>query len=152
MTKEEKQLLLNVLCALLPYGVKVRINTRNNYYNAIVCEITRNYICVEGGGEMYFSHGTYKPYLRSMSSMTEDEILELKELCTIYIPSQSLNIAFEDYGIMVLTHHFVNDSVSFKLNMKAIDWLNEHYFDYRGLIKKGLALEAPEGMYNTKTE
>ena len=29
-----------------------------------------------------------------------------------------------------------------------IDWLNQHHFDYRGLIEKGLALEAPEGMYN----
>jgi hypothetical protein len=29
-----------------------------------------------------------------------------------------------------------------------IDWLNERYFDYRGLIEKNLALEAPEGMYN----
>ena len=32
-------------------------------------------------------------------------------------------------------------------NYKSIDWLNEHYFDYRGLIGKGLALEAPKGMY-----
>ena len=29
-----------------------------------------------------------------------------------------------------------------------IDWLNENHFDYRGLIPMGLALEAPEGMYN----
>jgi hypothetical protein len=28
-----------------------------------------------------------------------------------------------------------------------VDWLNAHHFDYRGLIEKGLALEAPEGMY-----
>jgi hypothetical protein len=28
-----------------------------------------------------------------------------------------------------------------------VDWLNEHHFDYRGLIEKGLALEAPEDMY-----
>ena len=27
------------------------------------------------------------------------------------------------------------------------DWLNKNMFDYRGLIDKGLALEAPEGMY-----
>ena len=27
------------------------------------------------------------------------------------------------------------------------DWLKVHHFDYRGLIEKGLALEAPEGMY-----
>lgn len=27
------------------------------------------------------------------------------------------------------------------------DWLNAHYIDYRGLIEIGLALTAPEGMY-----
>ena len=29
----------------------------------------------------------------------------------------------------------------------SIDWLNVHHFDYRGLIQKGLALEAEEGIY-----
>ena len=32
----------------------------------------------------------------------------------------------------------------------AVDWLNAHHFDYRGLIEKGLAIEAPEGMYKEK--
>jgi hypothetical protein len=32
----------------------------------------------------------------------------------------------------------------------VIDWLNAHHFDYRDLIEKGLALEAPEGMYKTE--
>jgi len=32
-------------------------------------------------------------------------------------------------------------------NYEVVDWLNAHHFDYRGLIEKGLALEAPEGMY-----
>lgn len=31
----------------------------------------------------------------------------------------------------------------------GVDWLNAHHFDYRGLIPKGLAVEAPEGMYNS---
>ena len=31
-----------------------------------------------------------------------------------------------------------------------LDWLNKHHFDYRGLIEKGLALNAPEGMYKEK--
>ncbi len=31
----------------------------------------------------------------------------------------------------------------------CIDWLNARHFDYRGLIEKGLALEAPEEMYNS---
>ena len=34
-----------------------------------------------------------------------------------------------------------------KLEHYTIDWLNAHYFDYRGLIEKGLALEAHKDMY-----
>ena len=64
-----------------------------------------------------------KPYLRPMSSMTEKEKEEYQ--------------AFFNY-----------DGVEYP--EEYIDWLNKHHFDYRGLIKKGLALEAPEGMYNTK--
>jgi predicted AlkP superfamily phosphohydrolase/phosphomutase len=82
-----------------------------------------------------------------MSSMTEEELNELKTLCSIYIPTDSPIIGFEDYGIVVFTHHLTNNMYSFKLNMCVIDWLNAHHFDYRGLIEKGLALEAPEGMY-----
>ena len=33
-----------------------------------------------------------------------------------------------------------------------IDWLNAHHFDYRGLIEKGLAVVAPEGIYNIKNK
>ena len=31
--------------------------------------------------------------------------------------------------------------------IEGLDWLNAHYFDYRGLITMGLALEAPKDMY-----
>lgn len=34
------------------------------------------------------------------------------------------------------------------IDYKSVDWLNAHHFDYRGLIERGLALEAPKGMYN----
>lgn len=39
---------------------------------------------------------------------------------------------------------------TFTVMWDAVDWLNAHHFDYRGLIEKGLALEAPEGMYKTE--
>lgn len=35
-----------------------------------------------------------------------------------------------------------------RLDVLLRDWLNKHHFDYRDLIGIGLALEAPEGMYN----
>jgi len=41
-------------------------------------------------------------------------------------------------------NHYIN---TFICMWDAVDWLNEHHFDYRGLIEKGLAIEAPEGMY-----
>ena len=74
---------------------------------------------MELGGLEHFISGTMdiKPYLRPMSSMTEDEGVELDN-----------TVIMGNYG---------DDA----------DWLNAHHFDYRGLIKKGLALEAPEGMY-----
>ena len=65
----------------------------------------------------------FKPYLRPMSSMTMEEKRE-------YIP--------------------VGRGMSPDNPSVLADWLNEHYFDYRGLIEKGLALEAPEGMYKTE--
>lgn len=63
---------------------------------------------------------SFKPYLRPMSSMTEKEL--------------------EEYSRFSLSRY----------NIECFDWLNAHHFDYRGLIGKGLALEAPEGMYNVK--
>lgn len=65
-----------------------------------------------------------KVYLRSMSSMTEEERIE------------SLNYAWEDdYGRLAS----YNENIT-----KYIDWLNAHHFDYRGLIERGLAIEVTE--------
>ena len=64
------------------------------------------------------------PYLRPMSSMTKEER-------KIY---------------MEIGSHLCGEIVA----KTMIDWLNEHHFDYRDLIEKGLALEAPEGMYKTE--
>lgn len=66
------------------------------------------------------------PYLRPMSSMTEEEVNEYNELCGCNAPYPGI----------------IENEVA-----KFMDWLNEHHFDYHGLIEKGLALEAPEGMY-----
>ena len=52
----------------------------------------------------------------------------------------------EDFGVPFTSEGLVTlaDTV------ECIDWLNKHHFDYRGLIEKGLALEAPEGIYKTE--
>ena len=60
------------------------------------------------------------PYLRPMLSMTEEE--EWK-------------------------YNYIKENHT---NWEAYDYLNSIHIDYRGLIPMGLALEAPEGMYDIK--
>lgn len=114
MTQEEKQLLLQDLCARLPYGVTVKYGNKDFKLEAIDAD----------SGEL-FSDGVYMdlhydyviPYLRPMSSMTEEEREELS---------------------------------CYENSIQRADFYYSHHIDCRFMIEKGLALEAPEGMYNTK--
>jgi len=116
MTQEDKELLLKDLCARLPYGVML-------YVEGIKKNI--KLFAVEDTGINGFQFQFVKPYLRSMSSMTEDEIEEYNNITLIHTP----------WGIMT-------DRI-----IELINFLNSRHFDYRGLIDKGIALEAPKDMY-----
>lgn len=119
MTQEEKRLLLKDLCSRLPYGVKFNFSGYDgcDYKMEIVSPITVN---------NSFPIEDCKPYLRLMSSMTEEEK--------------------EEYELLI----DCSDYTYFKTSDKVIDWLNARHFDYRGLIEKGLALEASDDMYEEK--
>lgn len=73
-------------------------------------------------------------YLRPMSSMTEEE--------------EGMYNLLQGISHLEEQHWTAKDGKIYRY-ADAIDWLNEHHFDYRGLIDKGLALESPEGMYKT---
>ena len=141
MTQEEKILLLQDLCARLSYGVKC-------CYDILSGEIKIDtLICINkviiGQGvywDVYFENcdediplETVKPYLRPLSSMTEEERKEYNDLYYQVPIQRNDGNAYRDTKMVEALH---------------IDWLNKNMFDYRGLIPKGLALEAPEGMYN----
>ena len=130
MTDQERQLLLKDLAARVPYGVMVD----QSLYNQPIASNVQRLKNVQSNNcvQLYWKYfndfipiDCIRPYLRPMSSMTDDEKFEYDEMSYFY-----------DIGL--------------NFNISEIDWLNSHYFDYRGLIKKGLALEAPEGMYKTK--
>lgn len=135
MTQEDKQLLLKDLCARLPYGLIIQVSD----WTPLDTELKVGHI-----SRLMNEDLKIKPYLRPVSSMTEDEKEELKELCSIYIPTDSKNIGFEDYGILVLTHHLTDNSYNFKLNLNVVDWLNAHHFDFRNLIERGLAIDCTD--------
>ena len=131
MTKEDKDLLLIDLLARLPYGVKIRLgdydyqvcgyNSEKEmpmkiwyYYDSNL--ILKSYI------DVYLTD--YRPYLRQMSSMTEEEVKE-----------------FYDVECMDVKVGYIKPTWNWHFTINGIDWLNAHHFDYRGLIEKGLAIE-----------
>lgn len=118
MTQANKELILKDLCGRLPYGVKVQ-HQHEDYLNEIqtIERISRRYGEIETESVLGFVDD-FKPYLRPMSSMTEEERKE-------YNLTKALSIV--DYP-----------------TLKSFDWLNAHHFDYRGLIPKGLAIEVTE--------
>jgi len=108
MTQEEKQLLLKDLCARLPYKVNIQVKD----WTVLEAELKIGHI-----DRLQHDEIELKPYLRSMSSMTDEEKKEYFDVASV-------------------SNHCA-----------AVDWLNSHHFDYRGLIPIGLALEAPKDMY-----
>ena len=124
MTQEDKNTLLKDLCARLPYGVKVcaRFNTGSRYTaNVTAICADRDYIQIR--------QNDLHPY---RGSSVEDIRPYLRPMSSM---TEKEN---EEY---------IN---TFTVIWDAVDWLNAHHFDYRGLIEKGLALEAPEDMYKTE--
>ena len=127
MTKEEKELLLKDLCSRLPYGVFVKEEVQSLLAEPIIYTYD------------YHPHiDKCKPYLRPMSSMTEEEKNKINTLLDI-IGSPS-NVTDEDGRIIDCSYECI----------KLIDFYNSRYLDFRGLIPMGLALEAPEDMYKNQ--
>ena len=164
MTQEEKQLLLKDLCARVPYRTFVCLNP-GAYNKPETCILTgvhgeKVHLNVDSDP---FRVDHIKPYLRPMSSMTEEELRdfaktkfendalwEIVEFPKIECYKGFINVKCKNKNNGNITWTFqVNTRTPLKTYW-GIDWLNAHHFDYRGLIEKGLALEAPEGMYTIK--
>ena len=121
MTQVEKD-----LCARLPYGVKAQVLGWDEEKGEV--EVPLKIYSINTDGYVYFETNDYdvnylpvedvRPFLRPMSSMTEEEKLEFS-LVPIY--------AFVHFN-----------------EIAKMDWLNAHHFDYRGLVDKGLAIAVTE--------
>ena len=145
MTQEEKQLLLRDLCTRLPYGLQIHITSDecDDSFRSGEFDNTLRYHHLEA---FVCDRIEIKPYLRPMSSMTEEEIEFMGENgFRVYKKTNCFdnNCDVYDDG----WDNFYVDKQSFE---GVIELFYSHHFDYRGLIEKGLALEAPEGMYKTK--
>ena len=116
MTKEDKQLLLKYLCAALPFNVIVECSIDSG--ESVDLFLNTSHI-----DELINGSLIVKPYLRSMSSITEEEQFDY------YKSSIELGCIPE---------------LPIEPTTLAIDWLLKNHFDFRGLIERGLAIEVTE--------
>ena len=119
----DKDLLLKDLSARLGYGVMCQVDDGAAGLNdgkLVEIDISKELVRFDADyyGDAYIDD--VKPYLRPMSSMTDEEKKEY------------------DHRLECMFYDAMYDDAF------AIDWLNEHHFDYRGLIEKGLAIEVTE--------
>lgn len=138
MTQEEKQLLLKDLCGRLPYGVKINHIIYNWEGTCVNFNKKLESFAIEKDNGLCYDVPVeeVRPYLRPMSSMTEEEEMEVKKLGVC-----------DDKAF----HNDIYDTgISMEEAFTAISWFLERHFDINYLIKKGLALEAPEEMYKTE--
>ena len=146
--KEQKELLFKDLCARIPYGVIGKCELDASYdtsfdtifqthkFDAVVYGLTEDslfvYPLIEDRDEEEFANEEvakgidildFKPYLFPLSNMTKEEWEDYQKIRMIDWVQGDINGTFINTGSIV-------------------DWLNAHHFDYRGLIEKGLAIDA----------
>lgn len=129
MTQEDRKLLLQDLSARIPYGVKIKLG---DYVYQVCGYNSEKPLPLK----IWYYYGNsskslidvyledYHPYLRHMSSMTEEEKLDYTSI------DNRAYCCPQDFAHIPATDR--------------IDWLNAHHFDYRGLIEKGLAIAVTE--------
>lgn len=143
MTEQDKHLLIRNMCSRLPYKVKMKINSWSHSVTLQQINPINNssyFKIAEVGYDFRTWEEDIKLYLRSMSSMTDEEKTNICSKANIdYIDSDIV-----DFG------EFLSEGSPVKITdiVTIINWLNAYHFDYDGLIDKGLAIEAPEGLYN----
>ena len=119
MTQEDKELLYKDLCARLPYGVVLDSpNPVDDLWDEAISIDASTKTVTLLYNERVFSIDEVKPYLLPLSSVTEEQKKEYQYIIERWMYDSS-------YSISDIT-----------------DWLNKNHFDYRGLIEKGLALDA----------
>ena len=123
MTPEEKKLLLIDLCAREPYHPRIQVFNQG-YEGFQDGEFDTN-LWLHHIDAFRFDRIEISPYLRPMSSMTDEERKDWYRYSKV-----DYDCEFKPEPTLSLDHCHL-----------SVDWLNKYGFDYRGLIPMGLALE-----------
>ena len=136
MTQEHKELLFKDICARLPYGIIVETPKGKGH----VCDINLTIFEYEFGVNVNptirdnFSISYVKPYLFPFSSMTSEQLFEVQEILG------KNEIEIEDGFLSIIDAE--RNTLTYLKILAVLEWFNKNHFDYRGLIEKGIAINA----------
>lgn len=138
MKQENKNLLLQDLCARLPYGVKCQIKGEEDFEPLKLKSFIQgkgfyafDFYIKENSSLTFKELDEFKPYLFPLSSMTEEQKRKYNSLRN-FVPTYHY-----EYGDIV-------EDTELYDNWESIDYLIANHFDYRGLIEMGLAIDATD--------
>lgn len=147
MNEFEKSLILKDICGRIKYHVKCQVTFKTTTGDVKILDMLLESMSAYGKG--YFVSETdivysydYKPYLRPLSSMTDEERDKYRKAY-----EKDFAILEDSLGAPITYTYTDGTVLRDRPVFNEIDWLTANHFDYRGLIPMGLALEAPEGMY-----
>ena len=143
MKQEDNELFLKDLCARLPYMVKgdakgiiqyilnVPIDMEPEVLTNIDLDTNTYGVSRQRGIPLYNRKGeiNFKPYLFPLSSMTDEQKREYDKII---------------YHSIELHHREYSDIVEIDLFDDLQDFYCKNHLDYRGLIPKGLAIDATD--------
>lgn len=166
MTQQEQNELKIALCGYLPYGVKGVVSATSvdphhvdmdGFYAETEFDVDVELVSINTGNDEIFVYALtdnedlseyieesqtdghpwtiddFTPYLRPIQGMSQSERIDFANTLSL-----KDKLDFIAYSYINLEN----------LSIKSIDWLMSHFFDYRNLIDRGLAIESKEGMYN----
>lgn len=149
MRQDDKQLLLQDLCARLPYKVKAQVCGWDEEKGEV--EVPLKIYSINTDGYVYFETNDYgvnylpveecKPYLRPMSSMTEEEKRILQSFYPMPFGNQYLDLDKEKIELYECNSTMVVDLYD---SVQMVDFCKKNHLDCYGLINKGLALSTDE--------
>lgn len=128
MIKEHRELLIRDISARLPYKVKAQIPDKHGGYTSVIENMDINGYISDSEGNI-FEVESVKPYLLPLSGMTEEQKEEYTFIIDYISPDDSDNLAEGEF-------------IYVDLISELIYFYHRHHLDYRGLIPKGLALDA----------
>ena len=133
MKQEDKELLLKDLCARLDTNLVCSIYRTDDEGVGYRDEILHGYCKGDIWYEFYFREdcsisidnvSKIKPYLFPLSSMTEEQMEEFDQLLELELKA-------------------INDEIDpVQATAFEVDFYSKHHLDWRGLIPKGLAIDA----------